>query len=282
MVKVLNRGATNLGAVGRHFSYLSRKGKLDLQTDDGQRVTGKGSEQTLLDDWDLDLDETRRTADLRSGRHKTPRLVHKLVFSMPPGTSSEKVLEAVKNLTREQFALKHRYAMVLHTDEPHPHVHVVVKAMGEDGKRLNIRKDTLRTWRREFARHLRDLGVTANATDRVVRGITRPQKIDGIFRADQRGGSTHMDSRVATVVHELAHGGLKVEPARDQLLATRLAVVRGWVAVAQTLETQQESDLAAAVRRFVREMPAPMTEKQWIAAQLSEDRMSRDEPVRSR
>ena len=192
MVKVLNRGATNLGAVGRHFSYLSRKGKLDLQTDDGQRLSGKGSEETLLDDWDLDLDETRQTADLRSGRHKTPRLVHKLVFSMPPGTSSEKVLEAVKNLTREQFALKHRYAMVLHTDEPHPHVHVVVKAMGEDGKRLNIRKDTLRTWRREFARHLRDLGVAANATDRVVRGITRPQKIDGIFRADQRGGlDTH-------------------------------------------------------------------------------------------
>jgi hypothetical protein len=26
--------------------------------------------------------------------------------------------------------------MVLHTDGPHPHVHVVVKAMGYDGKRL--------------------------------------------------------------------------------------------------------------------------------------------------
>ena len=35
---------------------------------------------------------------------------------------------------------KHRYAMVLHTDEPHPHVHMVVKAVSEEGVRLNIQK----------------------------------------------------------------------------------------------------------------------------------------------
>ena len=29
--------------------------------------------------------------------------------------------------------------MVLHTDEPHPHVHMVVKAVSEQGVRMNIR-----------------------------------------------------------------------------------------------------------------------------------------------
>ena len=43
-------------------------------------------------------------------------------------TPPNKVLEAVKDFAREEFAHKHRYAMVLHTDEPHPHVHMVVKA----------------------------------------------------------------------------------------------------------------------------------------------------------
>jgi hypothetical protein len=41
--------------------------------------------------------------------------------------------------------------MALHTDEPHSHVHVVVKATGDDGRRLNIRKATLKEWRARFA-----------------------------------------------------------------------------------------------------------------------------------
>jgi Plasmid recombination enzyme len=59
----------------------------------------------------------------------------KIVFSMPAGTPANKVLAAVKDFAREEFGAKHRYAMVLHTDEPHPHVHMVVKAMGYDGTR---------------------------------------------------------------------------------------------------------------------------------------------------
>ena len=49
--------------------------------------------------------------------------------------------------------------------------------------RLHIRKATLREWRREFARHLRALGIAANATDRGVRGESRSPKRDGIYRA---------------------------------------------------------------------------------------------------
>ncbi len=53
------------------------------------------------------------------------------MFSMPAGTPPQKMLEAVKNFAREEFALTHRYAMVLHTDEPNPHVHVVVRAVSD-------------------------------------------------------------------------------------------------------------------------------------------------------
>ncbi len=71
---------------------------------------------------------------------------------MPPGTPADKVLAATQAFAREQFGLKHRYALVLHTDEPHPHVHMVVKAVSEYGVRLNIKKAHLREWRSEFAR----------------------------------------------------------------------------------------------------------------------------------
>jgi len=132
MVKVLSRGGQDLKAIGRHLGYLNRGGEVDIETDDGQRLSGKGVENELLEDWDLDLEEHRRKVDLESWSTRSPpKLAHKLMFSMPAGTPRDKVLAAVKNFAREEFALKHRYAMVLHTDEPHPHVHMIVKAMSE-------------------------------------------------------------------------------------------------------------------------------------------------------
>jgi hypothetical protein len=183
MVKVLSQGAGTAKAVAKHMAYLSRRGELELETDDGQRVQGKAAEKDLLDDWEISSSGGRRYLDRRSvATGKSPRLVHKLMFSMPPGSPPEKVLEAVKMLARNEFALKHRYAMVLHTDEPHPHVHVVVKALGEDGKRLNIKKPALRRWRHEFARNLRELGVDANATERVARGQLDRSPPDRVYR----------------------------------------------------------------------------------------------------
>jgi hypothetical protein len=171
MVKVLSSGATSAKAVQRHIDYVARKGEVELHTDDGELLHGKGSASSLAGDWNLDLEEAGATNTLGSKKRKSPpRLVHKLMFSMPPGTRPEKVLSAVQNFCREEFALKHRYVMALHTDEPHPHVHVVVKAMGDDGRRLNIKKATLKEWRAKFAGHLRELGVAANATPRPFRG----------------------------------------------------------------------------------------------------------------
>jgi hypothetical protein len=93
-----------------------------------------------------------------------PKLVHKVVFSMVAGTPLDKVLAAVQGFCREELALKHRYVMALHTDEPHPHVRVVIKAISEQGERLNIRKATLRSWREGIAQQLWQVGVKANAT----------------------------------------------------------------------------------------------------------------------
>ena len=269
MVKVLTRGGQDLKAVGRHLNYVNRRGEVDVETDDGQRLSGKGIEKELLEDWDLDLEEHRRRADLESrSRRPPPKLVHKLMFSMPAGTPPDKVLAAVKNFAREEFALKHRYAMVLHTDEPHPHVHMVIKAMSEQGVRLNIRKSTLREWRREFARHLRALGIAANATDRGVRGESRSTKRDGIYRAGQRGESRHTRVRAEAVAAELLKGDLRIETSKTRLLQTRREVERGWWAVSDILIAEGQHELAAQVRRFSAQMRRPLTDRETIAEAL--------------
>jgi len=267
MVKVLSRGGQNLKAVQNHLAYLSRKGELDLDTDDGQSVSGKGAEAALLKDWDLDIETDRRQANLSATNKRQPsKLVHKLLFSMPPGTPPDKVLQAVRNFAREEFALKHRYAMVLHTDEPHPHVHVVVKAISEQGIRLNIKKATLREWRSEFARHLRDLGVSANATERAVRGETRTHKLDGIYRAMLRGESTHMRERVERVA--LNRSEAVSEIGKAKLLTTRGEVERGWSAVRGLLAGQSHSRLAMQIDHYLRTMPNATTERENIISKV--------------
>lgn len=275
MVKVLTQGGKDLKAVGRHFAYLNREGDLEIETDDGERLSGKGVEQELLENWDLDLEE-RRTGSLEYwSRRPPPKLVHKLLFSMPAGTPPGKVLAAVKNFAVEEFGLKHRYAMVLHTDTPHPHVHVVVRAVSEQGVRLNIRKATLREWRREFARHLRSLGVAANASERAVRGNTHPAKKDAIYRAEQRDESRFTTSRVEEVRRELLDGEFRVEPSRARLLATRADVKRGWLAVEEILTAQGQTDLASRARRFMAAMPSAVTDRELIAETLRGDAQER-------
>lgn len=169
--------------------------------------------------------------------------------------------------------------MVLHTDEPHPHVHMVVRALGHDGRRLNIRKDTLREWRREFARHLREQGVVANATERAVRGVTQPRKTDGIYRAGLRGLSSHWRQRAEAVVRELASGQAKVESGRARLLETRRDIVRGWGEIADILVLQGEVKLAQAVRHFVRRLPPARTERERIREELLGQAQTRQGPA---
>nr|WP_298724345.1 hypothetical protein [uncultured Steroidobacter sp.] len=281
VVKVLPRDSNNFTSITRHVDYIGRRGELDLETDDGDRLSGKAIGRQLLEDWDLDLDQHRRQTDLAAAQgRKPPKLVHKLMFSMPPGTPAQGVLAAVRNFLREEFALSHRYAFVLHTDEPHPHVHALVKAVSEQGLRLNIRKATLRAWRQEFARHLREQGIEANATERAVRGECRIQKIDGIYRANHRGVSTHTRGRAEVVAAELMRGDLRTERGKQGLMETRKEIKRGWSAVSDMLINEGRLELASEVRHFAHQMPPARTEKEQIAALLGG--LVREAPVRQR
>lgn len=269
MVKVLSQGSSNLKAVGRHFDYIGRQGDLALESDDGYALSGRVGEE-LIDDWGLDIDELRPQAALTALPARKPmKLVHKLVFSMPAGTPPQKVLTAVRNFAREEFHGQHRYAMVLHTDEPHPHVHLVLRATSEDGRRLNIRKATLRHWRSQFAQQLRNLGVPANATERTVRGEDRKSTKDGIYRARLRGDSTTDRAKAEGVARELAAiGGIRPEPGKRTLMATRAAIQDGWKSVADKLVLRGDRQLAAEVTRFAGVMDRPQTDREWLAQEL--------------
>lgn len=268
MVKVLPRSSSDLKAAGKHLDYISRHGTLPLEMDGGEDLEGRKG-LAVLDEWDLDIDDLRRQASLAAvnGR-KPPKLVHKLMFSMPAGTPPDKVLAAVRNFAREQFWGQHRYAFVLHTDEDHPHVHLVLKAVSEQGVRLNIKKATLRVWRSEFARYLRLFGVPANATERAVRGQGHKAKKDGIYRADLRGDSSYVRAQAEAVASELLKGDIHVDRGKRTLVETRNQVARGWAHVATALTNDGELMLAAKVRSFAAGFSPPRADRELVAREL--------------
>ena len=158
-----------MGAVAAHVAYISPHGGIELETDDGQRVSRAGQKE-LLKDWRLDLSPGQyRPPPRGSNAPAGIKLVHNIVLPMPAPTPPEKVLAAAKTFAREKFGLKYRYAMALHNHQKHPHVHLVVKAEGCDVPRLHIDKAMLREWHGDFARMMRDQGIAANATPRAVR-----------------------------------------------------------------------------------------------------------------
>jgi hypothetical protein len=282
IVKVTG-GGTRRGAVAAHFAYISRRGALEIETDEGERIGRPDEQRRLIDDWHLELTAGQYRRQREGGpAPRATKLVHNIVLSMPAPTSSEKVMAAARKFAREKFS-QHRYAMVLHTDQKHPHVHLVVKAENELGRRLHIDKQRLRDWREDFAQLMREQGIAANATPRAIRGENSKKRPERIFKSQRYGKSTVMLDRVKGIVTELSRSRTIVDPARARLLDTRKSLVSAWMKAAEVLDAQGEIILAGDVRYFVHHLPQVLTDRQRLASQVirvheQERRAKREEP----
>ena len=89
MVKVTG-GGTNPGTVAAHFAYISRRGKLEIETEEGERIGGTDAQRTFLAAWHLDLSagQYRGPRDQRADARES-KLVHKIVLSMPADPTGE-------------------------------------------------------------------------------------------------------------------------------------------------------------------------------------------------
>jgi hypothetical protein len=267
MVKVTG-GGTRRGAVAAHFAYISRRRALEVETDEGERIGRPDEQQRLVDDWHLELTAGHYRRQVGGGPARRPtKLVHNIVLSMPAPTPPDKVLAAARQFARQKFA-QHRYAMVLHTDQKHPHVHLVVKAENELGRRLHIDKQLLRDWREDFARLMREQGIAANATPRAVRGENKKYPREKIFKAQRYGNSTTFHDRVMGIANELARSKTVADSARERLLETRKSLVSTWMKAAEVLDAQGEEILAGDVRYFAGRLPPVLTDRQRLAAQF--------------
>ncbi len=187
------------------------------------------------------------------------------------------VRDAACAFAREVFADRFDYAFTLHTDAPHPHVHIAVRVLGDDGTRLNPRKADLEAWRQVFAQALRDRGVEAEATPRRARGITRKAERTPLRKMRERheagrGEPARVQRAAYHEAAQAAFGGQAERPPWEARLVERQTRVRGlYLAQAQLLgRSPNAADrmLSAEVAAFVRSMPQPDTRRLALAREL--------------
>lgn len=230
MVKVTG-GGQGMRQVRNHLDYVSRNGELALEDQNGDLIAGKQEVQGLGSEW--------QRAGSFVAEESTRKEAFNIVLSMPPGVDRLAVERAGRDFAANQFNENFQYVFVRHDDEDHPHIHVVVKARGYNGKRLNPRKSDLHQWREDFARSLRAHGVEATATKRQ----QRLRQSKGVGQA-----ITHMTARGETPTTQ----GRASSPERvAKAKAAEVVITAGYKELIAALKTSSRADqsLGAALEQ---------------------------------
>ncbi|KND61502.1 IncQ plasmid conjugative transfer DNA nicking endonuclease TraR [Candidatus Burkholderia verschuerenii] len=268
IVKLTGRSRGGPAHLKAHLDYITSNGRLQAETQDGEKISDMTRLLALHDDWLL----LANAAESR-GR-STPNATQSvaIILSMPPGTPPDQVEAAARTWARETFVGKHDWIMARHDDTRHPHVHVTVRAVGRDGRRLAPGPADLQLWLERFARELRRLGVEAEATPRQARVVVRKTPHAAVHRSEQRGKETRVRQAERRDVEREALAPKPQQP-RDwsqDIQARQESIRRAYLGHADTLAQGDSADrqLARDIHRFVADMPVPLTRRQAMAVEL--------------
>ncbi|KQX24216.1 MULTISPECIES: relaxase/mobilization nuclease domain-containing protein [unclassified Sphingomonas] len=262
MVKISGkqRGARHLA---EHFGYISRHGKLEVRSSEGEIVTDEKRLKAIAADWDM-LDQAMNAY----GKERPTSM--SMVLSMPGGTTDAATIhDAVQAFARAEFEGQFSYMVALHTDTAHPHVHLTVATQGADGARFNPRKADLHHWRESFAHELRQRGVAAEATPRRARGHVQKRVRSPAHHLEARTAGQGRDLDLNRLIEERAQAFARSKnPERrveDVLALGRQKQIRGAYAdaAAALAATGKAEDRALAedIAGFVADMPAAVSRR---------------------
>jgi len=270
-----------------HLAYITRRGELGLEDQDGFALKGREALKDLAQDW-------AAMARADSNRRPESPLSREFVFSMPPGSDPAAVGDAARASANEAFAQRFDFTWLRHSDTSHPHVHLVARALGSRGERLNPNRADMLALREIFAGQLRSRGVDAQATLRRERGVTRKaepialRKMRELYERGE-GPAPHTLTSAYLEAAETAFGGAAQPRPWEAQIVRRQAQVRA--AYRQQADLLQRSGdpqlqrLGAALESFVAQMPAPDTRRLALARELralNQDLAPKPPPQRER
>ncbi len=280
VVKVTGRTRKGAAHLKAHLDYITRNGKLTAELPDGRVISSRTELRDLHQDW---VDSNQRIS-----RRRTPGSAESIntILSMRPGTPPDIVEAAARNWARETFTDRHDWLMVRHDDSEHPHVHVTVRAVGSDGRRLSVGPQQLQDWRERFARELRRYGLEAEATPRQARGIVpkAPSLAEHHRRVDGRSSTTRQRER-DNATKEVAREKPSAAPHWSWTIQQRQENIRSAYLHHATVLGQGDDDdrrLGRDIRRFVEDLPVALTRQQSLEVELRAVRAKLDSDGPSR
>ncbi|WP_354172944.1 MULTISPECIES: relaxase/mobilization nuclease domain-containing protein [unclassified Bradyrhizobium] len=218
-------------------------------------------------------------ARLDHKRRRDGSLSVNINVSMPAGTDAIAVKDSARAFAIETFGYNHDYVFVQHLDDKHPHVHLTVRSLGHDGKRLNPRKADLQAWRERFTGELRLRGIAAEATPRRTRGRVRKAARGAVLAMRKRKITPDVDRRARNEVLSEVKGGRSAKHPWDEQIKSRQDVIRrrylDYAAELQRSGVAADHALAREIRQFVNDMPAVETRWEVLKKELSELASSR-------
>lgn len=257
MVKVTGYGSGG-AHIAAHLRYTSRHGGVELEDERGQVYAGKDEVRELVRGWKSEFEDSRA----RVGRRDTMNAV----FSMPAGTPTEAVRDAVRGFCSKEFGSKgHEYVFALHSPEnddktQQPHCHVTVRCLAVDGRCLSTNAQDIQRWREGFAVAMRAQGVDCEATGRSARGQVVKAERQTYRHTAERLARNGIATDAATVATAEAKRDLDLErrgqrpPARpwEAAIAKQQAAVRStYVTVAAALDERAAKREAFANRKEI-------------------------------
>lgn len=253
------------GHVKAHLDYISRNGKLEIENERGEILEGKEDVKALHKEWTEDGGKRRANGKTRDTTN--------IVLSMPAGTEALAVKESAREFAKKTFSKNHQYVFALHTDADHPHVHLTVKNLGYDGKRLHIKKGDPQVWRETFATELQKRGIDAEATPRAARGVIKKGISQTIKHIRDKGLTPEADkSKIKEIVEDFSNSAAgkptKPKPWEEKIAKRQTQVRKGWLEAAKELNAsskEEDKNLAKAIVGFVKDMPPMETERHQLS-----------------
>ncbi|EAK3328554.1 spore coat protein CotH [Campylobacter upsaliensis] len=163
VVVKITSGSKNSQALSKHLDYISRKGNVELITNDFDRYVG---EDEILELKKFFKNEGIPIPLYKEGA-KEKRHTINMVFSMKEhSTTPKEKLQQATITTLKRIYPNNLFVVAFHADTDNPHCHICLKVADKNGKRINPRKADLSNLRAEFAKALNELGVEAKATNK--------------------------------------------------------------------------------------------------------------------
>jgi hypothetical protein len=249
------------------MKYISRDGNLELESEGGETINNLEQQREVVAKWSDHFDKEPRSRDA----------VH-IVFSMPRGSDPEALRKSVRKVLKRHFA-GHEAVWGIHTDQPHPHAHVILVMRARNkGKKLELKKQDLYRLREVFAEAAREEGVEMAVSPRAARGVGKKARRGVLLRLKQRGLVPRAEKETAReVLDSVQKGDLREKPweaamrlrhERERKAYRQEAERLRAAALANIREREALLKAAADLEQFSDSLPAPKSLRQTMMEQL--------------